>query len=117
MGLQVDVEDAEGDAHLSPKLKRLGNGHGLLGVVLRGSSTGRVIAVYVGGSRRQAEGQEASFLGQGNGGEVGVCGERIGEASNAKGSGEDRRDGCIGDVGTRGGIGEGSTRVTAWSPT
>ena len=47
LGLQVEVEDAEGYAHLSTKLKRLGRGHGFLGVVLHGSSTGRVIAVCV----------------------------------------------------------------------
>ena len=40
MGLQVEVDGAVGDPHLSTELRRLGRERGYWGVVMHGSSTG-----------------------------------------------------------------------------
>ena len=47
MGLQVEVEDAIGDAHLSTELRRLDRERGVWGVVMHGSSTSRVVVACV----------------------------------------------------------------------
>ena len=55
MGLQVEVSDAVGDAHLSAELRRLGRGQGVWGVVMHGRSTDRAVtACAVAEGRRRA---------------------------------------------------------------
>ena len=42
-----EMDDAVGDAHMSTELRRLGRDRGVWGVVVHGSSTGRVVAACV----------------------------------------------------------------------